>query len=198
MYYNLCIMSVNGINHSTPPPARPPRGRKAPSWSLFKLVKAAVVGILLLTGGVSAGSQNLCEHPNMRELCRGNWGIPRNQMPQVVGEARSRYLKEKSDAGFKVWSERVPSHKLISIQNEINRDIVFNMMKNPEFKPCDQSILVANETIIDGHHTLTACKLRNEGPQEAAIIEDDPHRVLRELQDFPGVTRLNLDDSVRN
>lgn len=176
-----------------------PPSRVGSRYNLGKIFKTAFIGILMLPAAVLAQT-DICQRSNTKIFCNGNWGIQRADMPQVEGPVLREYLMQKSDDAL-IEQEKIPAYKLTPIQGEINYEIVKSMVKAKQaktFDPCSRRILVAkNEThlnIIDGHHTATACRWLN-GFQLATIIWDFGNSVLNELRKFPGVTRLNLDDS---
>lgn len=169
---------------------------KERSFSLSKALRVTALALLMLPGAV-LGYKDLCQQPNTRYFCDGNLGIPRKDMPQVEGDVREKYLAQKAEQPGGLVVTRVPSHLLVNAQSEINKEMVFNLIREP-VKPCDKQILVARNrthyTIIDGHHTATACKLMN-GNQLVAAIKDFGNKVLEELQKLPGVIRYNFDGS---
>jgi hypothetical protein len=174
--------------------------RRKSSCSLLKTLKIAAIGLLLLPTSIFA-AQDLCRKEPTQYLCKGNIGIPREQMPQVEGDTRDHYLFQKSREGVKISLERLPAQSLIPVQSQISQEIVDSLVEANQrqvFKPCEREILVArNEShdhIIDGHHTATACKLLG-GSQLAVIVQRAVNLVLNELSRFPGVSRLNLNDS---
>lgn len=161
---------------------------------ISRIVKTLFVGTLLFTAG-ALGQKNFCGHPNARDMCNTS-GLSRSQMPQLIDDARARFL-ESLPLGD-VTMERIEPHRLTPLQKDINRDIVFGMVRKHRqggSNPCDFPILVArnqtHDNIIDGHHTRNACWLL-AGKQLAIVIRDFADRVFNDILRFPGVFRIGL------
>lgn len=157
------------------------------------MLRTLLLGYLFLTGSVFAG-QDLCRQRNTHFLCEGNLGIPRCDMPQVD------LVKESIERQWGVVRTRLPAHQLTAVQGEINKEIVFGMLRNQTFDPCEREIFVVNNgthhNIIDGHHTYSACRLRG-GEQRISMVCGFIHQVLNRLKQLPNVFFLQLDDSLR-
>ncbi len=190
-------MSIS-IDYSSYRASSPPFRRKGSHCNMGKMLKAALWGLLIAPTGVFA--KDLCQKPNTAYLCKGNWGIPRSEMPQVTGAVRERFLESVSSE-LSVTLEQIPAHRLTPIQSQLNQRSIIGMIRDNlrgKFFPCDVEILVSrNEThdnIIDGHHTATACRLLG-GRQLAAVVWDFANSVLGRLKNFPGVFHSNLRDA---
>jgi hypothetical protein len=164
--------------------------------SLSKLLKITMVGLLMVPWA-ALGHRDICQQVNTRHFCEGNLGIRRENMPQIEGDALENYLalKERESSGSVVQA-RVPSHKLIFTQNEVNKKIVFDLIKDP-VSPCEREILVVDHGndqlyVADGHHRATACKLLN-GLQLVRTVKGAINHVIQELLNFPGVVRHHFD-----
>lgn len=144
-------------------------------------------------------ARDLCQQSNMREICSGNLGIPRENMPQLDGEVLSNFLQYKSDQGTWIEMRRIAADKLIPTQRELNRELVFRFLKQTgSFDSSRSPVLVyKNSTghfaIADGHHRAVATRLRGKD-QTAIIVHDDD--VLRELRHFPGVKSLPMNEDL--
>jgi hypothetical protein len=192
-------MKVTNTHLSSQPAFAPPQTSNR--WTFAGLIKTAIIGFIILAGGVIA-AKDICQQSNMRRFCDGNLGIPRRDMPQVEGDARDAYLFHKFSQGTPIQSVTLPPHLLVATQSQISRDIVVRMRQSYEqgyFNPCERQVLVArNKThhnIMDGHHTTMACRLVGQD-QQAVVIDDPDDQVLGELQQLAGGFRRDLDDSV--
>ena len=141
---------------------------------------------------------DLCKDKQTSQLCDGNLGIPRNQMPQITGEARRDYVKKKEEQGTKIHLSSVSADKLIPTQNELNGQQVDEMISSfvkGTFDPCNKEILTAREYVVDGHHRWAACRLIN-GVQKVITIDDSIDNVLAELRVLPGVGHKDIQRNI--
>ncbi len=128
------------------------------------------------------------------KLCKGNLGIPRNQMPQVEGDVLQNYLDYQTSQNITVQTGSVNPKELIATQNEMHAGKILTLAVgtlNKEFNACNQPILVAKNQIVDGHHRFGACSILGKD-QKAITIDKDILTILQELRNFPGVKVYNL------
>lgn len=134
------------------------------------------------------------------EVCRGNLGIPRAEMPQLKSTTRAAYLDKKAAEGVQIERKAVPAKELTPVQNQLNRekvDQLLDLFVQGEFNPCEKEILVsfANKNnvyyVIDGHHRYAACRII-DGDQKIIAIYENVEQLLKELEEFPGVTKASL------
>ncbi len=143
--------------------------------------------------------QDLCQFPEMTEICKGNLGISRIDMPQVEGPAKESFLKNQT---VSVFHSDIQAEELVPVQSEMSYEKVMGMVeaaKQRKFDPCGGEILVASgdvrdgkiHYVIDGHHRYAACRLLG-GMQQVISISATARFVLDQLATFPGVTKAAL------
>ncbi len=153
---------------------------------------------------VEKGQIDLCQVEAARHICQNNLGILRDNMPQVDGTVKTNYVNFKRDSGHAVRQITLKAANLTPVQAEMNAKIVGGMVESAlkgGFDPCSAEkygpILVAKNSlsesshVIDGHHRFAACHILG-GKMEVLQIQDDPQKVLKELEAFPGVTRASM------
>lgn len=145
--------------------------------------------------------KDLCQTP-FGYLCRGNLGIPRNQMPQVEGSTLNRFIEHKINKGIEVISKLIPAKDLIPVQKEMNKFIVNHFVDNVLHKigdnPCVLPVLVSTNKdgktyVIDGTHRSASCAAINGTQVVTSIADENVHRTLNDLKSFPGVFQIGLD-----
>lgn len=84
----------------------------------------------------------------------GNWGIPRDKMPQVHKDNYPEFLDYLSDNGVTFNKTTMPASDIKPIQSEFSdAGVVKALVKRKTKKP---SILSSDNYIIDGHHRWLA------------------------------------------
>lgn len=148
---------------------------------------------------------NICTIPEYAELCKGNLGIARVDMPQILGDVQKYFLGNYSSQGIEVLHTTMPATGLTPIQGEMNTQKIFSMMeahRAHRFNVCEEPILVTGGDIdpttgdpiyfvADGHHRFAACNLLDL-PMEVVVIKELATKVLTDALNFPGVFRAGL------
>jgi hypothetical protein len=139
---------------------------------------------------VSEYSIDICG-PNsaLNIICEQNLGIPRNQMPQLNPTTLSAFVDFKRSQGIEVTTGYVEPRSLTPIQKEMNSGKIAEMMKSAitgSWDPCASPTLIADNSVIDGHHRWATCVLLNR-PFNAIRVHDTAVNVLADLRHFPGV-----------
>jgi hypothetical protein len=147
--------------------------------------------------------KNICTIPEYSEMCEHNLGVPRNEMPQIVGDVLKHFLGNQSAAGFTVSRTLMKATDLTPIQSEMNTQKVLGMVaafNKGVFDPCKEEILITVgdrlngeplNYVADGHHRYAACYILNRAMNVIAI-DDQAQNVLNNAHLFPGVTRAEL------
>lgn len=159
--------------------------------------------------GKKAPDFNLCQIsiPNTNLFCGGNKGIPRQNMPQLKGQAVEGTPAYKKDPkgevsgeeefaaslkkkGVKMTEKQIPAEQLKATQNELVGAKVAGMMealeKDPKHKGITAPILVSRDGyVLDGHHrwaAMVASKMNTGEPPKMDVIEVD--MPIEELVDY--------------
>ncbi len=134
---------------------------------------------LILLVVLYANASNLCDKYGM---CKGNWGIPRHNMPQLYGKVLDGYAQYRN-ATCRV----VPANSLRMIQSELDTRTVLDLLDQCGINSaCDYPLLTAGSYIIDGNHRYAARWLRDEHVN-IYEVNADPVEILKELATYPGV-----------
>jgi hypothetical protein len=139
---------------------------------------------------------DVCKSDSFKDLiCQNNLNIPRHQMPQVQGKVLENYLEFQRTTGVKVETLTLNPSILKPIQKEMHAGKIVGIIKAALSKAVDacsiQPILVALDSIIDGHHRYAACSLLHRD-LSVMRIDKNASTVLEELKTFPGVTYESL------
>ena len=138
-------------------------------------------------------ADDLC-HTNP-EVCKGNKGIPRSEMPQIKKENLPAFLKFLNKKGIKVnENQHIPAEKLKPTQKELDSVKVEEMIQNP--KPSAKAILVSKDNhILDGHHRWAAIFMTS--PKQTILCHkiDLPIKtLLEEIESFDKIDYKDLED----
>jgi hypothetical protein len=126
--------------------------------------------------------------------CKGNLGIPRNQMPQIPEEQLPEFITWLESKGVRARVGRKAVGELKATQKEINAQKVENMRgKNLGNAP----IIVSKDGyVLDGHHRWAALLAEDPGNLINTIQVSLPIRVLLKVGfEFPGVFVKDLADT---
>lgn len=136
---------------------------------------------------------NLCQKT---DICRGNLGIGRSNMPQILKEHMDTFLDKLEEKDIDVERNlRMPANKLRATQGEINGDKVEEM---PESKIGKKPILISEDNyILDGHHQWAKAMLLNPKTQLIVNRIDLPIKELFHLtKTFEHVKYTDIHDKV--
>lgn len=147
----------------------------------------------------SPPSQDLCQDSDFNNICEGNLGKTRLEMPQLSG---SDFLRKKEAQGIRVERRSIPASELTPVQRELNREkvagLVASIGQKPTYNPCKKAIVVASSQdkdgknyVIDGHHRYAACRLVG-GDQEIIAVHDRVENILSELERSSDVKHSSL------
>lgn len=151
-------------------------------------------GLTLMTMGVTElyyrYTNNLCNYRS-DTLCKGNLGIPREQMPQLDKNVKPKFLGTYGD---NVTYKVIDANDLHATQKEINFQKVNGMVESAilgQWSPCNAEIITANGLdgnimIVDGHHRAAAC-FEIGGQIPVAHVNSDIRQVLDYANQFEGV-----------
>jgi len=134
---------------------------------------------------------NWCEG---RDVCVGNLGISRSDMPQLKTNVLPKYLTWLQKQGVSVTPGTVMVGSLTPSQEELNPDKV-SELKGKSFLSVTPILISYDNYVLDGHHRW------------AALVEEDLAKVIpvlklglpiQELLEatalFDGVTKVDLQD----
>lgn len=146
------------------------------------------------------GSGDLCKQiPN---LCAGNHGIRRADMPQVPKEKNTDFQKYLSDQGVTLSADTMAVGKLRATQSELNAEKVTGIaarVKAGGDKTPSRIIISADNFVFDGHHRWAAYRLlspRNTMPVWRASVGIDA--LLKLAHEFPGVEKRGISEHLRS
>lgn len=127
----------------------------------------------------------------------GNFGLPRNQMPQID----SKYMQELSiflkRQGVRVTKAKLATKSLMLVQNEYNRAKVATLIDRMRNHPTKaEPIIVSNDGfVIDGSHRFLATyNIDHDSLIDAYVIYLPALDCIQLLNTFPQARHRNFSD----
>lgn len=129
-------------------------------------------------------------------VCVGNLGIPRSQMPQLMGPVVRAFLADQRRKGRQIRKSHRPAGMLRATQREINAAKVAKVLRlmaeSP--RPLSPVIVSSDGYILDGHHRWAARVIADPVGDIPVWEVDAPIRtLLKDALAFDGVERRSFD-----
>lgn len=136
------------------------------------------------------------------ELLKANIGIPRHDMPQIIGmEDTSEFVQELTQQGVQTAEAWVPVGQLKGTQSELNMEKVAGMaeaIRSGAWNPSEGSEAVlasADGYILDGHHRWAAQRMVDPNSSMKLLQVNMPIRdLLDEAHSFDDVQYAGVKD----
>jgi hypothetical protein len=125
----------------------------------------------------------------VRELLRGNLGVPRIEMPQIPGALLPEFLAQLQTRGIDVHGATVPVSSLKATQNELHAEQIKAAVARGEVAHLLTPVIVSNDGfLLDGHHRWAALCVMSPANEINAVVVALPIRaLLNEAGKFSGV-----------
>lgn len=152
---------------------------------------------------IAAGQKQVGSPEQRREeLLKANIGIPRHDMPQIIGgESTNEFVKSLAERGVEVSQVQIPVGQLKGTQSELNMKKVSGMVgaiESGAWNPSEggEPVLASSDGyILDGHHRWAAQRIVDPHSSMTLLQANLPIRdLLDEAHSFDEVQYAGVQD----